>query len=245
MKILVSCEHAGNDIPEKYTALLKGCLDSVAFRDFHDQLKTHRGYDIGALEVATKLYSDLKSAGNLQKSGLIAFRWFGWSRLLIDPNRSAGHKNLFSEWSKKLDPKTRKEIKETIYFFYRFEIEQLVRSYEPQRFLHIGVHSFTPVMNAEKRNCDIGFLYDPHNVYEKAFANNAVFFLRKMNLKARRNYPYQGRSDGLTTYLRKKYKHYAGVEIEINQSVVHRHETYYNELLKAVTESMLLLDRTG
>jgi hypothetical protein len=35
----------------------------------------------------------------------------------------------------------------------------------------------------------------------------------------RRNYPYLGRSDGLTTYLRRRFDRdrYVGVEIEVNQ----------------------------
>jgi hypothetical protein len=38
-------------------------------------------------------------------------------------------------------------------------------------------------------------------------------------LKVRKNYPYKGISDGLTTSLRKQYtqKNYCGIEIEINQ----------------------------
>ena len=40
------------------------------------------------------------------------------------------------------------------------------------------------------------------------------------DLRVRRNYPYVGYADGLTTYLRTRFaaKLYAGLEIEINQS---------------------------
>jgi hypothetical protein len=38
----------------------------------------------------------------------------------------------------------------------------------------------------------------------------------------RRNYPYTGKSDGFTAYLRKRFDadRYVGVELEINQAIV-------------------------
>src|SRR5688572_18373600 len=42
-RLLVSCEHGGNRVPAAYAPL---------FADAADVLATHRGYDLGALEVA-------------------------------------------------------------------------------------------------------------------------------------------------------------------------------------------------
>jgi hypothetical protein len=41
--------------------------------------------------------------------------------------------------------------------------------------------------------------------------------------RIKRNTPYRGTSDGLATALRKKFgtRHYAGIEIEINQKALH------------------------
>ena len=41
MRIVLTCEHGGNDIPETYKKLFPN----------DDLLKTHRGYDIGALDL--------------------------------------------------------------------------------------------------------------------------------------------------------------------------------------------------
>ena len=42
------------------------------------------------------------------------------------------------------------------------------------------------------------------------------------NLIVRRNYPYAGKGDGLTSYLRKRFPRtaYVGVELEVNQRIV-------------------------
>lgn len=36
--------------------------------------------------------------------------------------------------------------------------------------IHIGVHSFTPILNNQKRNTDIGILYDPSRKKERELA---------------------------------------------------------------------------
>ncbi len=49
MKILLTCEHSGNEIPQKYIDL---------FKDDLEVLKTHRGFDPGAYDLFQYL-SDL------------------------------------------------------------------------------------------------------------------------------------------------------------------------------------------
>jgi hypothetical protein len=45
---------------------------------------------------------------------------------------------------------------------------------------------------------------------------------RAPELRLRRNYPYQGRGDGLTALLRKRHPDdtYVGIELEVNQRIV-------------------------
>ena len=42
------------------------------------------------------------------------------------------------------------------------------------------------------------------------------------DLRVRRNYPYAGKGDGLTSYLRQQFRPaaYVGIELEINQKIV-------------------------
>ena len=86
--------------------------------------------------------------------------------------------------------------------------------------VHLGIHSFTPVLNGKPRNTDIGILYDPARPLERKYAQVIKDEIKRLHphMKVRFNYPYKGTSDGLTTSLRKKFgPHYVGIEIEINQ----------------------------
>jgi Predicted N-formylglutamate amidohydrolase len=87
----------------------------------------------------------------------------------------------------------------------------------------LGIHSFTPILNNVVRNADVGILYDPSREAECHIADALIseIHARAPQLRIRRNYPYRGTSDGLTTELRQKFgEAYAGIEIEINQALL-------------------------
>jgi hypothetical protein len=56
----------------------------------------------------------------------------------------------------------------------------------------------------------------------------------------RRNYPYRGYADGLTTHLRRRYRGraYIGIEIEVNQKHVLGGEREWRTLLKVLVQSL-------
>jgi predicted N-formylglutamate amidohydrolase len=92
-----------------------------------------------------------------------------------------------------------------------------------EKVLHISVHTFTPVLNGKIRETDVGLLFDPSKALEKDFVRIWKFNLGRFSpaLKVRFNYPYLGRADGFTTYLRKKYpRNYMGIELEVNQALL-------------------------
>lgn len=202
MKIVLTCEHGGNEIPENQHYL---------FSSNQQVLHTHKGLDLGALD----LYNQLKP--------LADFSLFSTtSRLLIELNRSLHHKNLFSEFSKTLSTSEKKALIDSYYLVYRNSVENSIRNYikEDHEVLHISVHSFTPILNAVERNCDIGLLYDSSHKNEKDFSHQFKKELLQQNehLNVRYNYPYLGKMDGFTTYLRKQFpSNYIGIEIEVNQ----------------------------
>jgi hypothetical protein len=74
------------------------------------------------------------------------------------------------------------------------------------------------------RRADVAWLYDPRRSGEVAFAHAWMMQLtqRAPELRLRRNYPYQGRGDGLTALLRKRHPDdtYVGIELEVNQRIV-------------------------
>lgn len=192
----LSCEHGGNQIPAAYR------------KDFSKAskiLKSHGGLDIGAIGVAKLLSKYLKVP-------LLASTT---SRLLVDLNRSIGHPHVFSQFTQNLSILEKEKILKSYYWPYRKKIEKTFSL--KKKVLHISIHSFTPQLNGELRNADIGILYDPSSRRESEVARELKLFLKSSSLKVRMNYPYRGTSDGLTTNLRKLHKNYSGLEIELNQ----------------------------
>lgn len=203
LHFIISCEHASNAIPEEWAYL---------FRDGNEVLKSHRGWDPGALPLAKKLAKLL----NVQEVV------YPFGRLLIEPNRSLHHPKLFSEFTKNLSPSAKQKLIDEFWTPHRNEILKRINSIRGEKSaLHIGVHTFTPVFDGQVREVDIGLLYDPGREMEKSFCNalrkslNAQF----PDLKIRMNQPYKGSADGLTTSLRKQFtpEEYMGIELEVNQ----------------------------
>lgn len=204
LAVVVSCEHGGRLVPDEYRE---------AFDGAEEALESHRGWDPGALELGGDLAVGL--GGPLL--GLET------SRLLVDTNRSLGTRTLFSEWSRKLPEAARKRIVETVWRPHRAAVERAVEAAvaRGENVLHVATHSFTPFWNGLLREVDVGFLYDPRRRYERAFAElwrDALRELRK-DLVLRRNQPYRGDADGLTTYLRTRFepRAYLGIELEVSQ----------------------------
>lgn len=224
-RIIVSCEHGGNHIPAQYRAL---------FRNKKSILNSHRGWDVGALVLAKEL-------SNKFNAPLIVSEI---SRLLVDLNRSLHHHYLFSEFTRHCEMETKKNILREFYLPYRnmveMEIEKMLKSGKPV--IHFSIHSFTPELNDEIRNADIGLLYDSARNNETELCKQLQSLLRETGgeIIVRRNYPYRGNADGLTTYLRKRFNRskYSGIEIEINQKHVFAKQTNWQTLRQAVIGSI-------
>lgn len=222
MKLLMTCEHASAEIPANYQYL---------FSEEPSVLKTHEGFDPGAFD----LFQELKTLADFsfyQPTG----------RLLIEVNRSLHHPKLFSRFSKKLERKEKEEVLQKYYFSYRDGIEEQIRLLidRGEEVLHLSIHSFTPVLNGEIRNCDIGLLYDPSRLKEKQFCHKLKKEIQRENSKyhIRMNYPYLGKADGFTTYLRKSFgENYMGIEVEVNQKFVE--ENLMKDSLKSLLKKSL------
>lgn len=206
-RLIITCEHGGNQVPVPYRQLFKG----------HEALlKTHRGWDPGALVMAEEMAAALKAP--LFVSSV--------SRLLVDLNRSPGHPSLYSEATRAASRKVRREIFEAHYLPYRSQVEAAIDKLiaRGRRVVHVSSHSFTPVLDGEARNADIGLLYDPSRKGELVLCLGWQAALKEIapTVRVRRNYPYRGTSDGFTAYLRKRFaqQDYAGIELEINQKLV-------------------------
>lgn len=199
--LFLTCEHGGNRVPRHLKAFFTG---------HEDVLETHRGYDIGALD----LFRSLASLADETAHATL-------SRLCIEMNRTEDHPQLFSAYMRAASPAQRQELL-ALHRAYAGDIAARIRERISggREVLQIAVHSFTPVLDGRKRDLDIGLLYDPKRSGERTFCLRwRQALLRHLpGLTVRMNQPYKGTSNGLPTALRHKFpKHYAGVELEVNQ----------------------------
>ena len=234
---VVTCEHGGNRIPAPYQRF---------FRGQRAQLDSHRGYDPGALIMAKELAGALNAP--LVTSTI--------SRLLVDLNRSIGHRQLFSAATRGAVANLRAKIVAQHYRPYRAQVERLVGKAvsRGRRVIHISSHSFTPELGGKVRRADVGLLYHPgrHGEAELGARWKASLAAIAPELKVRRNYPYAGKGDGLTSHLRLRFPQgaYVGIELEINQRIVFAGGRRWTALRRVLIDSLrmacaLSMPRTG
>ncbi|HUX63212.1 N-formylglutamate amidohydrolase [Sulfuricella sp.] len=222
---LITCEHGGNLIPSRYRHLFTG---------FEALLQTHRGYDAGALALARELARALAAPLFVSTT----------SRLLIDLNRSIGHPRLYSEATRDAPVGVRSEILKNYYLSYRNKVEADIAEAiaHGSRVIHVASHSFTPVLDGAVRNADIGLLYDPARSGEAELCRRWQAQLKSWapELKVRRNYPYAGKSDGFTAYLRRRFpvEAYIGIELEVNQKHVFNGGRHWRAFRAGVIEAL-------
>jgi predicted N-formylglutamate amidohydrolase len=225
VRLVITCEHAGNVVPERYRPLFAG----------HEHvLPTHRGGDPGALVLAREMAEHFGAALYFDST----------TRLLVDLNRSVGTPDLHSKATRHLPLAERRLILDRYYHPHRRKTEAAIRCAieSGARVVHVASHSFTPELNGHVRTADIGMLYDPSRPGEVAFATAWLDALRRADpsLRLRRNYPYIGRSDGVTQVMRRKYpaERYVGIELEVNQRYVEAGGTAWAEIRRTLVETL-------
>ncbi len=223
--MVITCEHGGNRIPESYSYL---------FHNDQALLDSHRGFDPGALSMAKALATEF--AAPLMTSTV--------SRLLVDLNRSISHPHLHAEVIRNAPAEMRRKILEQCYQPYREQTERLVRQaiLDHGQVIHLSSHSFTPELDGKVRNADIGLLYDPGRQGEVDLCERWKVALKTCapELRVRRNYPYSGKDDGLTTWFRRQIPAatYIGIELEINQQHIIQTGRHWTVLRKMIVESL-------
>jgi predicted N-formylglutamate amidohydrolase len=230
---VITCEHAVNRIPPRYRKHFAGQ---------QAMLQSHHGYDRGALTMAQDLARRFDAP--LFHADV--------SRLLVDLNRSPWHTRLHgSDAIRRLPPDERRKIRDACYAPFRAAAElSIARTIaRRRRVIHISSHSFTPVLAGIVRNADVGLLYDPSRREEARLCRDwqAALRRRATNLRIRRNYPYTGKSDGFTAFLRRRFPDpdYVGIELEINQAIVLKGGRAWSQLRAVLIDGLADALRIG
>lgn len=210
--VVVTAEHASLKIPDRYRGLGLGARDQ----------ESHIAWDEGSKALAQAIARQLKAP---LVEGAV-------SRLVIDLNRSLHHRRVIPAVAFGVpvpgnESVTAEERARRIELYYEpfrskafAEISRGVRS--TGRCVHISVHTFTPRLNGVVRPLDVAVLYDPMRRREAELGESLAARFSAVGFRVRRNFPFRGVADGHTTGLRRKFpdKAYAGVEIEVNQSLL-------------------------
>jgi len=224
-RLVITCEHAGNVVPERYRPLFVG----------HEHLlPTHRGWDPGALLLAREMAERFHAPLYYDET----------TRLLADLNRSVGSRELHSEATRHLTLRDRRELLEAHYHPHRKRLDAAMAEAiaTGDRVVHIASHSFTPELNGHVRTADVGMLYDPGRPGEVAFATAWLDALGRADpsLRLRRNYPYIGKSDGVCQIMRRRYppERYVGIELEVNQRYVEAGGPAWAKIRRTLVETL-------
>ncbi len=229
---VLTCEHGGNRVP----AAVAGRFATAAARR---ALSSHRGWDRGALEAARAL----------ARAWRTPLTFSTVSRLVVEPNRSERHPRLFSEFTRTLPADVRETLLERHWRRHRRDVEAAIGAAVEggARVLHVSVHTFTPVLRGERRNADIGLLYDPRREPERALCVAWQGALRATapRFRVRRNYPYRGADDGFTTHLRRVFPEdrYLGIELELNRALFDRRRDGWRHAVAALVAAHATLGR--
>ena len=214
-RLVLSCEHASATVPAEYTNL--GLAPS--------QLIEHIGWDIGAATVTAELSRRLGAPAVLG----------GASRLLVDCNRDLTDSDLMPLVSHgtpipgnaAITDEDRAARIARYYHPYHAAIDAQLTAHPGS--LLLSIHSFTPSLNGNERNFEVGVLFD-------AFEDLAAKWSERIaaaGFRVRLNEPYSG-LDGLI-YSARRHGRRHGVpylELEIN-----------NRLLRCEFEAQTLASR--
>jgi len=98
------------------------------------------------------------------------------------------------------------------------------------------------VLDGRERRVDLSLLYDPARRAERALADawTRGLTVAVPGWRIRRNNPYKGTSDGLTTTLRRSFPdpRYMGIEIEVNQRFLRADGSFPEQVLQALVQTL-------
>jgi predicted N-formylglutamate amidohydrolase len=199
--VLFTCEHASQRLPEpwQWTAEDRWLIG------------THWAYDLGAADLTRELARELGAVAVLSR----------FSRLLADPNRPEGDRDLFRRtaegrfiaMNRSID--AREELRRlTLWRAYHDVVDrEVLRSSAPVVF---AVHTFTPVYEGRARQLEAGVLFDE----EEALAERLRAAVAAAGFRVALNEPYSGKLGLMYSVARHARTHgRRAIELELRQDL--------------------------
>ncbi len=202
-KMLLSCEHASERLPERWRW-------PEADRRL---LGTHWAVDLGARAFAIELAERTGSPAVLAR----------FSRLLIDPNRELDSSTLLRDWAEGAPVELNCDVAaadrqrriDEYYRPYHQAFDELVQA-SPQADFIFSVHSFTPMYEGTPRDIEVGILYDS----QAQLGEQCVLELGRFGYDVRVNQPWSGLGGLMYSAEDKAQRHgRRALELEIRQDL--------------------------
>jgi predicted N-formylglutamate amidohydrolase len=206
--ILLTCEHASNDIPAPWRAKAE---DAALLDD-------HWGWDIGAHDLTVALSEVLGAEAVLSR----------FSRLLCDPNRAWDDPSCVVETidgrpvglNLGLGDAERHLRRVTLYDPYHEAIDAALTARGAPA-LVVSIHSFTPSLRGEARWMEAGVLYDAHDALAETWAEA----IAQAGVIVAKNAPYSGKAGLIYSAKRHGDRHgLPYLELEVRQDLIHTPE---------------------
>ena len=205
--LLITCEHASNRIPAPLRT-------TASDRQW---LSTHWGWDIGARTVCREIIRQTQSIGVFSR----------FSRLLADANRAPRHEHLVRcaveghvlSFNSRLTIEEVDRRLENYHVPYHAAVDRTMadRLKHPGEVILLAVHSFTPQLGDEKREMDVGVLFDQYDSVALRLRDE----LEAEGLRVALNEPYSGRNGLMyAAHLHGSAHNAVHLELELNQALI-------------------------
>lgn len=238
MGYLVTCEHGSNRVPRSLASYF-GAQESDS------RFVCISGFDVGARPVARHIATRLGCAAVEAK----------YSPIVIDCNRPATHRLLFSSLARQIPMQGRQALIQEVHSVHHKRVRSLIDHQQRcgEQTIHLAIHSFAPFEPGKKaqgddhrcdsaRRTDLGLLYDPSRGLERDLCAHwyECLFDRLPMIRVRRNYPMRGTREGLTKTLRRDYPadSYLGIELQMNQAWCTRELSISRHVLNGIIDSL-------
>tara|TARA_B100001105_G_scaffold102708_1_gene82350 strand:+ start:163 stop:1002 length:840 start_codon:yes stop_codon:yes gene_type:complete len=232
--VLLVCDHASNRFPKSLGTMGLDYLDRLS----------HITVDIGSRATTESLAKQLNTTAILCQ----------YSRLIVDCNRNISDNSAYLDKSDGVDipgnqnlNNNEKEIRESeIYWPYHNAIDTQISRLKRQKVspIIISIHSFTPVFNGNKREWEVGVLWDKDPTTARIFINK----LTDAGFLVGDNKPYSGKDlEDFTLDYHAETIGLPHVGIEIRQDLINHDDGVMriSNALQKVISSLVLTNKSN